>query len=73
MEERLGMERSFLIYWSHSNFLPNCYGTVSLEMLILLVSLKLFSINNSVQDDEKMRIFVKLETRYMKDCSEVKS
>ncbi len=67
------MERSFPTYWSYSNFLPNCYGTVSLEMLILLVSLKLFSINNSVQDDEKMRIFVKLETRYMKDCSEVKS
>gem|GEM_PF-2202226 len=31
-------------------------------MPILLVSLKLFSINNSVQDEVKMRIFVKLET-----------
>jgi hypothetical protein len=71
MEERLGMERSFLIYYSYSNFLPNCYGIVSLEMLILPVSLKLFSINNSVQDDVKMRF--SLGSLYMKDCSEVKS
>ena len=70
MEERLGMERSFLIYYSYSNFLPNCYGTVSLEMPILLVSLKLFSIKNSVQDDLKMRF--SLGSLYMKDCSEVK-